>query len=137
MSYMQPNYSRLTPCVIVEDVKKSMEFYTQVFGFDLLEKHERDGVVTGATLKLGEVTFMLFSKLLSSGAKNMPFETTGSSSSSLYVYCPNADELYQNAIKSGATSLIEPEDAFWGDRYCQLRDSDGYTWCFATYKQAA
>lgn len=137
MSYMQPNYSRVSPCVIVDDVKKSIEFYTQVFGFDVLEEHEREGVVTGATLKLGEVTFMVFLKALSACSEKMPFEKTGPSGSSLYVYCPNVDELYQNAITKGATSLVEPEDAFWGDRYCQLRDFDGYTWCFATYKQAA
>ncbi len=137
MSYMQPNYSRLTPCVIVEDVKKSMDFYTQVFGFDLLEKHEREGVITGATLKLGEVTFMLFSKLLSTGAKNMSSEPITNAGNSLYAYCPDVDMLYENALKHGAVSLIEPEDAFWGDRYCQLRDPDGYTWCFATYKQVA
>lgn len=136
MSYMQPNYSLLTPCVIVSDVEKSIDFYTQVFGFDLLEKHERDGIISGATLKLGEVTFMLFSQLLSSYAKSATPEQTATGNS-LYVYCPNVDTLYKKALEYGAISVTQPEDAFWGDRYCQLRDLDGHTWGFATYKQAA
>lgn len=137
MSYVQPNYSRLSPCVIVNDVKKSIDFYTKVFGFSVLEKHENDGEVTGATLKLDNVTFMVFSKSLYPDSESGTFEQAKSLGSSLYVYCPNVDELYQNAVDNGATSLTEPEDAFWGDRYCQLHDLDGYTWCFATYKQAA
>lgn len=136
MSYAQPNYSLVTPCVIVEDVKKSIDFYTRVFGFSILEEHEREGVITGATLKLGDVTFMVFSKTLSGCSEKMPFEKNTPSGSSLYVYCPNVDELYKNAIEKGAASIVEPEDAFWGDRYCQIRDTEGYIWCFATYKQA-
>lgn len=137
MSYMQPNYSLVSPCVLVEDVQKSIDFYTKVFGFEILEKHERDSVVTGATLKLGGVTFMIFSKVLSACSNNREVMQTSDSGSSLYVYCPNVDEVYKNALEHGAVSLAEPEDAFWGDRYCQLRDLDGYIWSFATYKQAA
>ncbi len=134
-SYKQPNYSRLSPCVIVNDVQKSIDFYTKAFGFEVLEKHEREGLISGATLKLGEVSFMLFDKSLSAYAMALPSEQT-SSGSSIYAYCPNVDDLYKNAIGYGATSLSEPQDSFWGDRFCQLRDLDGYEWGFATYQQS-
>lgn len=133
-SYKQPNYSHLTPCVIVNDVQKSIDFYIKAFGFEFLEKHEREGVVSGATLKLGEVSFMIFCKSLSSYANTMPSGAAGMGSS-IYVYCPNVDELYKNALKYGATSIVEPQDSFWGDRYCQVRDPDGYEWGLATYQQ--
>ena len=35
------------------------------------------------------------------------------------------DELYAKAIAAGARSHKEPFDAFWGQRYAQVRDHDG------------
>jgi uncharacterized glyoxalase superfamily protein PhnB len=35
------------------------------------------------------------------------------------------DELYRKAIAAGARSYKAPWDAFWGQRYAQLRDPDG------------
>lgn len=135
-TYKQPNYSRLSPCVTLSDVQKSIDFYTKAFGFEILEKHEHEGAVNGATLKLGDVSFMIFCKSLGAGGKTLSSEQTETSSgSSIYAYCPNVDDLYKNAISYGATSLSEPQDSFWGDRFCQIRDLDGYEWGFATYQQ--
>lgn len=131
-SYKQPNYSRLSPCVIVSDVQKSIDFYVQAFGFEVLEKHEHEGMVCGATLTLGEITFMLFALGANGDDVKTPAQLGIRPGSSIYVYCPNVDELYQKALNHGATSLAEPQASFWGDRYCQLRDLDGYEWGFAT-----
>lgn len=131
-NFQQTNYSRLTPCVIVDDVMCSVDFYGKAFGFELLEKHEKDGEVNGATLKLGEVTFMLFSKAVHPGLG--PLETKARNGMTLYAYCSDVDALYKNALACGAVSLAEPQDSFWGDRYCQLLDIDGYEWGFATYQ---
>ena len=35
------------------------------------------------------------------------------------------DELYAKAISAGAQAHKEPFDAFWGQRYAQVRDHDG------------
>ncbi|HEV2036147.1 MAG TPA: VOC family protein [Candidatus Dormibacteraeota bacterium] len=35
------------------------------------------------------------------------------------------DELYTTLIKAGATAHKEPWNAFWGQRYAQVRDLDG------------
>jgi uncharacterized glyoxalase superfamily protein PhnB len=35
------------------------------------------------------------------------------------------DELYATLLNAGATSHKEPWDAFWGQRYAQVRDLDG------------
>jgi uncharacterized glyoxalase superfamily protein PhnB len=37
----------------------------------------------------------------------------------------DVDELYAQALQAGATSHKAPWDAFWGQRYGQLRDPDG------------
>lgn len=135
-SYMQPNYSRITTWAIVENLEKSLDFYIKAFGFDIFEKHEHDGVISGATLKLRDMTFMLF-KCGSHGDTKTPKQSGVKSGFGAYVYCSNVDEFYHNAIKHGAVSLAEPQDAFWGDRYCQLLDMDGYDWGFATANPVA
>jgi len=38
---------------------------------------------------------------------------------------PAVDELYAELVKSGGIAHKEPWDAFWGQRYAQLRDPDG------------
>lgn len=133
-SYKQPNYSRITTWAIVENLENSLDFYTKAFGFDILEKHERDGVINGATLKLGDMTFMLF-KCGSHGDTKTPKQSGVKPGFGAYVYYDDVDKVYNNAIKHGAVSLAEPQDSFWGDRYCQLRDPDGYEWGLATYQQ--
>jgi uncharacterized glyoxalase superfamily protein PhnB len=35
------------------------------------------------------------------------------------------DEVYASLTSAGATSLKEPWDAFWGQRYAQIQDPDG------------
>jgi uncharacterized glyoxalase superfamily protein PhnB len=50
--------------------------------------------------------------------------------------CESADEVnrvYQELLAAGATPHKEPWDAFWGQRYAQLKDPDGtvidlYAW---------
>jgi uncharacterized glyoxalase superfamily protein PhnB len=35
------------------------------------------------------------------------------------------DEVYRTLLEAGATRYKEPFDAFWGQRYAQLKDPDG------------
>ena len=135
INFQPANLSRLSPCVDVDDVEKSIDFYVRAFGFALIEKHERNGVVSGAALKFGEVSFMIFDKSKSAYAAALKLEKPKSKAgSSIYAYCPNVDEFYTNALTYGAESLAEPKDSFWGDRFCLLLDIDGYEWGFATYQ---
>ena len=50
----------------------------------------------------------------------------------LWVYVPDVDALYQQAVGAGCTGKMPPTDMFWGDRYGQLRDSFGVKWSIAT-----
>jgi PhnB protein len=53
-------------------------------------------------------------------------------STSVLVYCPNVDEVYEGAIAAGATQLTTPCDQFHGDRVGSLRDPWGHRWVIAT-----
>jgi PhnB protein len=40
----------------------------------------------------------------------------------------DADAWYDRAVAAGATSLMKPENMFWGDRYAQVKDPFGVIW---------
>jgi uncharacterized glyoxalase superfamily protein PhnB len=53
---------------------------------------------------------------------------TGNPRAAIAFRCDSAadvDALYAEALKAGASVHKEPWDAFWGQRYAQLRDPDG------------
>ena len=38
------------------------------------------------------------------------------------------DAIYKQAVAAGATSVLEPSDQFWGDRFAMLTDPFGHRW---------
>lgn len=63
-----------------------------------------------------------------------PKQTDVESPISLYLYVGDVDQFYKHALQHGAVSEFEPQDMFWGDRMCSLKDSEGYIWNIATHK---
>ena len=51
----------------------------------------------------------------------------------LYLYVPDTDAAYREALAAGATSVMEPADQFYGDRNAGVRDSNGNFWYFGTH----
>jgi uncharacterized glyoxalase superfamily protein PhnB len=51
---------------------------------------------------------------------------------SIYLYVPDADALYQQAIAAGAKPILAPVDQPYGDHMGVVEDSWGNTWCIAT-----
>jgi PhnB protein len=43
--------------------------------------------------------------------------------------------VYERALEAGATSLMPPCDAFWGDRYEIVRDPYGHHWSIDTQRE--
>lgn len=52
---------------------------------------------------------------------------------SIYVYVPDADATYADALQAGAMSTYAPEDKPWGERQGAVKDEFGNTWYIATY----
>ena len=62
-------------------------------------------------------------------------ETVGACPISLYVYVPDADVTFKQAVEAGATVNMPVADMFWGDRAGSVKDPFGYSWMIATHKQ--
>ncbi|MBP7190459.1 MAG: VOC family protein [Rickettsiaceae bacterium] len=126
------NIPQLSLYLTVGDTEKSIAFYEDAFGF-VLEKISRNekGTVEHVSMRKQEV-YLMFSPEGVYGSSNKTPKISGISPSSMfYVYCEDPDEIYGKAIKYGGESVMIPEDSFWGDRFCSVRDLDGYEWGFA------
>ena len=62
-------------------------------------------------------------------------KSLGGSAVTLHIYAEDVDQVYNQAISAGATSMMPVMDMFWGDRYGQLKDPFGHIWSIATHKQ--
>jgi PhnB protein len=97
-----------------------IDFLKQAFSAQELGIHKSpDGRLMHAAVRIG-------SAVLEMG------ETTPMPAS-FYVYVPDADGLYEQAMAAGAKSLLAPVDQPYGDRMGVVEDRWGNTWCIATH----
>lgn len=131
----QPGYSWVSPYLTVVDAEKSLDFYQNVFGFELKDAVKDDsGKVVHGELVYNDQTIMLGTQGAYGDDSRAPADSGVKSPVSLYVYCDDVDAMFERATKAGATVGREPEDSFWGDRMCQIADPEGHQWCFARYQ---
>lgn len=135
-NYKPQGIPDLFPYLVARDMKATIDFYKEAFGFELVaakkEEDREDGEIVHAEMKhLSSV--IMFCPEESYGSNNKTPATLGVTSPlMLYIYCYDVDALYNQAISNGAKSLEAPNDAFWGDRFCKIVDLNGYEWMFAT-----
>ena len=55
--------------------------------------------------------------------------------STLYLYVPDVDSVYHQALKAGGSNVIEPMDMFYGDRSGGVKDPSGNSWFVATHRE--
>ncbi len=117
-------FHTITPYLIVEGATKLIEFIKAAF--DAQEMHLMklpDGSVMHGTYQVGDSMVMVSDAR--DDFKALPCM--------LYLYVPDVDATYQQAIKAGATSLHEPQDEFYGDRSAGVVDPCGIQWWMATH----
>ena len=131
-----PNgYYTVTPSFTFKDSKKAIEFYKKAFGakvLDLFQDPSSQGTLHAA-LQIGNSIVMMGDEMPGQSCKSA--ETLGSSPISLYVYVPDADAAFQQAVAAGGTAAMPVADMFWGDRAGQIKDPFGYSWMIATHTQ--
>ena len=127
-------YHSVTPSFTFKDSKKATEFYKKAFNarvIDLLPSPTGKGIMH-ATMQIGNSIMMM-------GDENpdcsKSAETLGDSPISFFIYVPDADAAFKQAIEAGGTVMMPVADMFWGDRCGQLKDPFGYSWWLATHKQ--
>jgi len=120
-------YHAVTPYLTVRGAPKVIEFLKQAFGAELTHEPTKrpDGTIMHAEVMIGDSRVMI-------GEES---EMAKATTSSLYLYVPNVDSVYQRAVKAGGDSIMEPTDMFYGDRSGGVKDPSGNTWYIATHKE--
>lgn len=139
MAIKFPETSRiLTPYVTVQDAERSIQFYKNAFGFELVENEfikNNEGKIVHAAMSYNGKSVVMFSP---EDAMMPPMKSPATTGVDMpvafYVYCADVDGFTENARLNGAKVLCEPDDMFWGDRMARFSDPDGYFWSFATHK---
>ena len=125
-------YSTLTPYLAVEDAATAIDFYTRAFGAkERVRMAGPGGSVMHAEIEIGDSVLMLADPFPQSSTT--PPKELGGTTVSLMFYVEDTDAIYQQAIAAGATSLMEPVDMFWGDRFSSVQDPFGHSWTIATH----
>jgi PhnB protein len=127
-------FHSVTAVLTVRDGTKMIDFYKQAFGAqELMRMPGPDGKsLMHAEIKIGDSIVMLSDE--QPGGCRAPL-AVGAPTSYLYVYVPDVDKTFTQALKAGAKVIMPLADMFWGDRYGQVEDPSGHHWGFATHKE--
>jgi PhnB protein len=122
----------VTPHLVVKGASKAIDFYKAAFG--AVELHRMTG--PGGSLAHAEMQIsdsrVFIADEFPGGPVRSPKEST---SVVMHLYVPDADATFARAVAAGAKVAMPLMDAFWGDRYGQVRDPFGHVWSIATHKQ--
>jgi PhnB protein len=128
-------YHSVTPTLTLKNSLSGIEFYKKAFGAkELMVFPSPDGRGTmHATMQIGDSIVMMGDEMPGQGCKSA--ESLGCSPVSLYLYVPNVDVIFKQAVAAGATTVMPVMDMFWGDRCGTLKDPFGYAWMIATHNR--
>src|SRR5438132_7192177 len=128
-SHVKPTpdgYHTITPVLMVNDAAKLIDFLKDAFGAREKERFtDPIGKIVHAEVTLGDSIIQLSDAIGEWKPVQVP----------LLVYVTDTDSTYRRALKTGATSLREPMDAFYGDRTAGVKDSFGNSWWIATHQE--
>jgi PhnB protein len=82
-----------------------------------------DGVIHHAVVRVGDSVI----EMGEAHGKYQPMPAM------FYLYVPNMDAVYKQALAAGATSFQEPADQPYGDRNAGVKDAFGNKWYIATH----
>jgi PhnB protein len=120
-----PGYRRaVTPFIYTQDAAKFIDFTKQAFGGEELMRVDLpEGKVKHAVIRLGD-SVIATGDLREASVPSLP--------TMLYLYVPDVDAVYDQAIRAGAQSIHPPTDQPYGDRNGGVTDPWGNQWYIAT-----
>jgi PhnB protein len=123
----------ITPHIAIRGADQAIEFYKKAFGAQVQGVHHTsDGKVMHAELKIGDSILMLADEFPGMGSCAAP-QTLGGTTATFNLYSENVDQLFDQAVKEGATVTMPLANQFWGDRYGQVRDPFGHSWALGQH----
>jgi PhnB protein len=120
-----PRYHTVTPMLNIEGADEAISFFKDAFGAsERVRMPGPDGKIMHAELLIGDSVVMISDVMQQPATK-----------SSIFLYVPDCDAVYSQAVAAGANAAMPLQDMFWGDRFGSVTDPFGNTWSVATHKE--
>jgi len=122
-SYKPNEYNSISPYLIVEDAKGTIEFLNQTF--DAVQLRHVTGVdnrIRHAEVRIDDSVIMLADKA----------EAWPPLPAHVHIYVPDVETTYRRALEAGAESVQVPEKKDDADKRGAVKDAGGTTWWIAT-----
>lgn len=120
------NLRSITPHLYADNGSRLIAFLRDAFGGEEVYRAQLpDGSIPHAQIRIGDSLIVLAG---ATGRGEHPARPT-----SLHLYVPNTDALYEQALRAGAESIQPPTDQPYGDRSAGVRDPFGNLWFIATH----
>jgi PhnB protein len=123
-SYVPQGHYSITPYLHPLRAPQFIKFLRQAFGAEeVFRAQSPDGVVHHAQVRLGD-------SLLSMGEAHGPYQPMPCT---LHIYVPDAEAMYQRAVRAGAQAVMPVKEQPYGDLLGYVRDPFGNRWFVATH----
>jgi uncharacterized glyoxalase superfamily protein PhnB len=117
-------FRSVTPHLYAQRPVDLIEFLQQAFGGEETYRAEMpDGSIPHAQVRIGDSIVAL----AGGHGPYTPMPTT------LHLYVPDTDLVYEQALRAGASSIQPPADQPYGDRSAGVTDPFGNRWFIATH----
>lgn len=130
-------HPKLAPHLVVNGGLAAIKFYEDAFDADtqflmMAEDGER---VMHAALEINDAIVYLCDDFGGGGKATAKTAQSRGGAGSVMIHLQlkkpkHVDAIMQQAVDLGATIVMAAENAFWGDRYGQIRDPFGHIWTF-------
>jgi PhnB protein len=123
-SYVPKGLHNVNPYLHPLRAEPLISFLKRAFGAEEVAKYASpDGVIHHAVIRVGDSVV----EMGEAHGKYQPMPAM------FYLYVPNMDVVYRQALAAGATSFQEPTDQPYGDRNAGVKDAFGNKWYIATH----
>ena len=126
-------YRTITATLSIDGAAQAIEFYKKAFSAE-----ERGRFMTPdntrlmhGEIKIGDSIVMLGEENPQKGCPGP--QSLGATTVSLFLYVPDADRVFNQALAAGAKSVMPVADMFWSDRAGTVSDPFGHQWTIATH----
>ncbi len=121
--YKPENYTSVSPYLVVNGARATIDFLKRVFDADELRTFPSDeGGLMHAEVRIDDTVVML-----ADSAEGWP-----STPAFVHVYVPDVEAAYQRALEAGAESVQAPTKKEDEDKRGGIKDAGGTTWWIAT-----